>query len=338
MEGLILSGSNTTNMVVEINNLSKIYSNNSKNNFTAVDSVNLSVQKGEVFGFLGSNGAGKTTTIKMMCGLVTPTTGRILLNGCDVALERGEAMRQIGVVLEGTRNIYWPLTAWQNLMYFANLKGCSRKTSQERAESLLKELELWDRRNDIIRNFSRGMQQRIAIACALIADPPILILDEPTLGLDVEATQIMKALLKRLAQDYEKTVIITSHQLDVVQELCERVAIMHKGKIIADKNLNELLMLFGQDYYQIKIKGLFNGPQNGKFKDFIIKEEEEGVTVLTGTIDNQTKLYSLLDEIRKLGMTLISVSPLEPDLEEVFLKLVKNEREIANYENIKNYA
>ena len=328
---------NVTGMAVEINNLSKSYKKSSGTQFTAVDDINLSVHKGEVFGFLGSNGAGKTTTIKMMCGLVTPTAGRILLNGCDVGLEHGEAMRQIGVVLEGTRNIYWPLTAWQNVMYFGNLKGCSRKDSKERGEALLKELELWDRRNDIIRNFSRGMQQRIAIACALIADPSILILDEPTLGLDVEATQIMKALLKRLAQDYKKTIIITSHQLDVVQELCERVAIMHKGKIIADKNLNELLMLFGQNYYQIKIKGAFNGHRVDELKDFIIKEED-GATLLTGPIESQTKLYSWLDKIREQGMTLISVSPLEPDLEEVFLKLVKNEREIDSHENIKNYA
>lgn len=328
---------NVTGMAVKINNLRKSYKKSSGTQFTAVDDINLGVHKGEIFGFLGSNGAGKTTTIKMMCGLVTPTAGRILLNGYDVAQEHGEAMRQIGVVLEGTRNIYWPLTAWQNVMYFGILKGCSRKDSRERGEVLLKELELWDRRNDIIQNFSRGMQQRIAIACALIADPSILILDEPTLGLDVEATQIMKALLKRLAHDYKKTILITSHQLDVVQELCERVAIMHKGKIIADKNLNELLMLFGQNYYQIKIKGAFHGHRGNELKDFIIKEEN-GTTLLTGPIENQTKLYSWLDKIREQGKTLVSVSPLKPDLEEVFLKLVKNEREIDSHEDIKNYV
>ena len=332
-----MSQNNMSDMAVEIKDISKVYSKGGGDHFTAVDNVNLCVRKGEVFGFLGSNGAGKTTTIKMMCGLVTPTTGRILLNGCDVALARGEAMRQIGVVLEGTRNIYWPLTAWQNIMYFGKLKGCSSKNIKERGEALLKELGLWNRRNDIVRHFSRGMLQRTAIACALVADPPILILDEPTLGLDVEATEIMKALLKRLVQDYEKTVLITSHQLNVVQELCERVAIMHKGKIIADKNLNELLVLFGQGYYQIKIQGVFNGHRNDELKDFIIKEEE-GVTLLTGVIDSQTKLYTLLDKIREKGMALLSVSPLEPDLEEVFLKLVKNEREIDNHDNIKNYA
>jgi len=332
-----LSQNNMPDMAVEIKDISKIYSKSGKNYFTAVDNVNLCVRKGEVFGFLGSNGAGKTTTIKMMCGLITPTAGKILLNGCDVALEQGKAMKQIGVVLEGTRNIYWPLTAWQNIMYFGNLKGCSKKDIIKRGEVLLKELGLWDRRNDIVRNFSRGMLQRVAIACALVADPPILILDEPTLGLDVEATDIMKKLLKRLAEDYKKTVLITSHQLDVVQELCERVVIMHKGKIIADKNLNKLLMLFGPDYYQIKLSGVFNGRMEGELSNFSIREENE-VTILTGKISSKTKLYSLLDQIRKQGMVLISVSPLEPDLEEVFLKLVKNERGNSNHDDIKNHA
>jgi len=328
-----LSQNNMSDMAVEIKDISKVYSKGGGDHFTAVDNVNLCVRKGEVFGFLGSNGAGKTTTIKMMCGLVTPTTGRILLNGCDVALARGEAMRQIGVVLEGTRNIYWPLTAWQNIMYFGKLKGCSSKNIKERGEALLKELGLWNRRNDIVRHFSRGMLQRTAIACALVADPPILILDEPTLGLDVEATEIMKALLKRLVQDYEKTVLITSHQLNVVQELCERVAIMHKGKIIADKNLDELLSLFGQDYYQIKINGALNGPLSD-----LSASEENGVTVLTGRISSPKRLYSLLEQIRKRGMTLLSVSPLEPDLEEVFLKLVKDERGISNYDDNQNHV
>jgi ABC-2 type transport system ATP-binding protein len=308
--------------VVEIKNLSKIYK---ASNFTAVDHVNLCVYRGEVFGFLGSNGAGKTTTIKMTCGLITPTNGSIFLNGYDVLLERSEAMRQIGVVLEGTRNIYWTLSAWHNLMYFGKLKGCSGRRIKERGEQLLQELELWDRRNDITKNFSRGMQQRVAIACALIADPPILILDEPTLGLDVEATQIVRALLSRLARDYKKTIIITSHQLDVVQELCDRVAIMHKGRIIEDKSVAELRMLFGQDYYQIKIQGYFNNDWRTKFDGFTITEDS-GMTSFTGPIFDKTKLYSLIDKIR------------ESDVEEVFLKLVKNEKGIHNHGNTYNHG
>ncbi|VBB05109.1 abc transporter [Lucifera butyrica] len=326
-----------TDTAVEVKALSKVYRKSKGNDFTAVDNVSFLVRQGEVFGFLGSNGAGKTTTIKMMCGLVTPTAGQISLNGCDVARQRSEAMRQIGVVLEGTRNIYWPLTAWQNLVYFGNLKGCSRRSIQERGEALLRELELWDRRNDMVRNFSRGMQQRVAIACALIADPPILVLDEPTLGLDVEATQIMKALLSRLARDHGKTVIITSHQLDVVQELCERIVIIHQGKVIADQSLAELLLLFRRDYYQIKVNGPFLGYGDAQFSQIAIKEEQD-VTLLTGSISSQTKLYSLLNKIRKLGMPLISVSPVEPDLEDVFLSLVKNEKGGICYANNQNHA
>jgi ABC-2 type transport system ATP-binding protein len=285
-----------------------------------VDDINLRIHKGEAFGFLGSNGAGKTTTIKMICGLITPTAGRIYINGYDVARERSAAMRQIGVVLEGTRNIYWMLSAWQNLLYFGRLKGVSGKKSKERGEQLLRELALWERRDDPISNFSRGMQQRVAIACALIADPPILILDEPTLGLDVEATQIVKALLTRLVQDEHKTIIITSHQLDVVQAVCQRVAIIHKGKIIADKSLAELLLR--QDYYHIKFQGCLDSVMWSRLKDFTITENEGG-TSLIGPVADLNSLNDLLDDLRRRGLVLISVSPVEPDLEEMFLTLVK---------------
>src|SRR5581483_11741726 len=156
---------------IEVTSLSKIYPIAHRETVTAVDDVNLVVEAGQVFGFLGANGAGKTTTIKMMCGLIAPTTGQVRIGGYDVSRERSAAMRQIGAVLEGTRNIYWRLTAWQNLMYFGHLKGSVGKELKARAEALLRELDLWERRNDTLRTFSRGMQQKVAIACALIGNP-----------------------------------------------------------------------------------------------------------------------------------------------------------------------
>lgn len=315
-------------IALEIKAVSKSFK--TSGNLLIVDNVNLKVNKGEAFGFLGSNGAGKTTTIKMICGLVTPTAGRIIINGCDVAQERSAAMRQIGVVLEGTRNIYWVLSAWQNLMYFGELKGVSGKKNKERGEQLLRELELWDRRNEAVMSFSRGMQQRVAIACALIADPPIVILDEPTLGLDVEATQIVKSLLTRLVRDDHKTIIITSHQLDVVQDICQRVAIIHKGKIIADKSLADLRLLFRQDYYHIKIQGSLNSDQRSQLKGFMITAND-GITSLIGPVVGLNSLNDLLDNLRTRGLALVSVVPVEPDLEEMFLKLVQAEKETNNF-------
>ena len=132
-------------------------------------------------------------------------------------------MHQIGAVLEGTRNIHWALSAWDNLIYYGHLKGVSGRKLADRAEKLLREMELWDRRNDLVRVFSRGMQQKIAVACALVADPPIILLDEPTLGLDVQAARTVKSLVGRLSNEYGKTVVLTTHQLDMAQTICDRM-------------------------------------------------------------------------------------------------------------------
>ena len=137
----------------------------------------------------------------MICGLVIPTTGRVRVNGYDVARERSMAMRQIGAVLEGTRNVYWRLSAWENLMYFGRLKGYRGKALSDHAEQLLRGLDLWERRNDRVRMFSRGMQQKVAIACALVANPPIILLDEPTLGLDVQASRTVRDWIAKLARE-----------------------------------------------------------------------------------------------------------------------------------------
>ncbi len=155
-------------LAFELTNLSKVYRRGKGTAVHAVDDLNLSVPGGQVVGLLGPNGAGKTTTIKMMCGLVTPTEGRVHLNGYDVARERPLAVRQVGAVLEGARNVYWSLSAWQNLLYFGRLKGLSRRLIVPRAESLLRSLDLWKQRHQAVGGYSRGMQQKVAIAAALI--------------------------------------------------------------------------------------------------------------------------------------------------------------------------
>lgn len=226
---------------VELLALSKTYSRRRAPGVRAVDDVTLSVRAGEVFGFLGPNGAGKTTTIKMMAGLVTPTSGTARLNGFDIATQRSAAVMQVGAVLEGGRNVYWTMSASQNLLYFGRLKGLRADEIRPRGERLLAELGLWDRRNEQVGGFSRGMQQKVAIAAALITDPPILLLDEPTIGLDVQAARTVREWITQLARDEAKTVVLTTHQLNVVQELCDRVAIIKDGVIAADLPLPSLL-------------------------------------------------------------------------------------------------
>jgi ABC-2 type transport system ATP-binding protein len=308
---------------IEIISLSKMYGTRPKNTVQAVDNLNLSIPAGQIFGFLGTNGAGKTTTIKMLCGLVTPTAGQVRVNGYDVASSRSMAMRQIGVVLEGTRNVYWRLTAWENLMYFGHLKGRSGKPLKERAEQLLRELDLWERRNDTVRTYSRGMQQKVAIACALVADPPIILLDEPTLGLDVHATRVMKEWIIKLAKEQGKTVVLTTHQLDIAQELCDRVAIMRKGRLVADQPLHELLHLFCQEHYQIRIKGDLDTRQAALFSGLALSSEN-GESVLAGAITDQAALHSYLNQLHDLSLPLLSVTRVEPDLEEIFVQLLSD--------------
>lgn len=307
-------------VAIELRSLSKTYTRRQKPAVEAVKTLDLVIPKGEIFGFLGANGAGKTTTIKMICGLIIPTTGQVYVNGIDMLRKRGAAVQHIGAVLEGTRNVYWRLSAWHNLLYFGHLKGCAGKALKVRAEQLLRELDLWERRNDILLTFSRGMQQKVAIACALIADPPIVLLDEPTLGLDVQAALTVKEWVRRLAHEQGKTVLLTTHQLDMAQELCDTVGIMRQGKLITHGPLTELLHLFQRDYYQVRFQGSIPPHLAGQWPALNVTQEN-GETLLTGPITDQAQLYIYIQQMQTLGLPLLSVNRVEPGLEDVFLQL-----------------
>jgi ABC-2 type transport system ATP-binding protein len=315
---------------IAIRHLGKTYRKRNAEPVIAVDDLNLEVPGGQVLGFLGANGAGKTTTIKMMCGLVTPDHGDVHLNGCNVLHRRGQAMCQIGAVLEGTRNIYWRLSAWQNLLYYARLKGVGGKAVAQRARQLLTELELWERKDQPVGEFSRGMQQKVAIACSLIADPPIVLLDEPTLGLDVQAARTVKQWIRRLSAEEGKTVVLTTHQLDMAEELCDRVAIMRTGKLIADQPTAALLALFQGDHYQIQLDGALDVQRlNGLCSHLggLKVLHANGHTTLSGPIVDQGQLMQVIGVLHGSGAPLLRVEKAEPTLEEVFVRLMEKEEE-----------
>ncbi len=313
---------------ISIAHLGKTYQRRKAEPVVAVDDLNLEVPSGQVLGFLGANGAGKTTTIKMICGLIVPDRGQVHLNGYDVGRKRGQAMRQIGAVLEGTRNIYWRLSAWNNLIYYARLKGVGGRAVDERARRLLTELELWERKDQPVGEFSRGMQQKVAIACALIADPPIVLLDEPTLGLDVQAARTVKQWIRRLSKEEGKTVVLTTHQLDMAEELCDRVAIMRTGKLIADQPTAALLQLFQGDHYQIQLDAALESdhlagltPRLGSLRVLHVN----GHTTLSGPIADQDELMAVIGALHASGAPLLRVEKAEPTLEEVFVRLMEKE-------------
>jgi ABC-2 type transport system ATP-binding protein len=308
---------------IEVSSLTKHYGRG-PDALTAVDRVSLVVPAGQVIGLLGPNGAGKTTTIKMIAGLIAPSSGSVRVGGYDMARQRSGAVRQIGAVLEGSRNIYWPLSAWENLLYFGRLKGLRKAEIAPRAEQLLKELGLWERRRQPVGGFSRGMQQKVAVAAALITDPPVILLDEPTLGLDVEAARTFKDWVARLAAEEAKTIVLTTHQLDVAQELAGRIAVIKAGRVIADLPTRALLARYAEDRFQLTVAtppeslGVTLPP--GTRSDV-----DAGMTRVTLPNTDTAALYGFLDQLAAVRAPLVSVSRAQPDLEEVFLHLLHDE-------------
>lgn len=207
-------------------------------NLVAVDGMDLEVTAGQFFGFLGPNGAGKSTTIKMLTGLLAPTSGRVELLGLDFAAHPVEVKRQIGVVPEGM-GLFERLTGADYLRFVGRMYGLDQKTTEQRAEELLDFMQLADRPKTMVADYSHGMQKKLALAAAVIHGPRILFLDEPFEGVDALAAGALKALLGRMTER-GVTIFLTSHVMEIVERLCSHVAIIHKGRLVAQGSLDEL--------------------------------------------------------------------------------------------------
>lgn len=273
-------------MVLEVENLSKTFY--SKQVIKAVDGINFNIKKGEIFGLLGPNGAGKTTTVKMICGLITPSEGEIRINNLSLRKNSKKVLKNIGVILEGSRNIYWRLTSWENVILFASHHGVKRKEASERAALLLKQLELYDRKDSLVGKLSRGMQQKVALTCALVKDPSLLLLDEPTLELDVMSATTVKSMMKKL-KDEEKSVLLTTHNMNLAEEMCDRIAIIDHGKIIIEDSVSSLKNYFSTQRYQFVLEG-----NNVKQLFPEAKEETNGRSSLYLYIRDSDDLYNTI--------------------------------------------
>jgi ABC-2 type transport system ATP-binding protein len=208
------------------------------NGFTAVDHIDLTVQAGQFFGFLGPNGAGKSTTIKMLTGLLAPTTGSIQILGEDLFRNPLEVKRHIGVVPEGMA-LFGKLTAREYLEFVGRMYGLDRRTAQERTAELLEFMNLADERKKLIADFSHGMGKKLALAAAVIHGPKVLFLDEPFEGVDAVAAGTLKQMLQRMIAR-GATIFLTSHVLEIVERLCSHIAIIDRGRIVANGSLDEL--------------------------------------------------------------------------------------------------
>ncbi|MGZ7115781.1 MAG: ABC transporter ATP-binding protein, partial [Halobacteriota archaeon] len=212
--------------VIAVNGLTKRFGA-----ITAVDDISFSVPEGELFGFLGPNGAGKTTTIRMLTGLLTPDAGNASIGGIDVQKDPIRAKMQMGIIPEMS-NVYTDLTAKQNVMMSGRFYGMRRKAVEERADRLLEQFELSDRKDDRVEGFSKGMKQRVLIASALVHIPQVLFLDEPTSGLDVHSQRLIRAIIREM-NDAGTTVFLTTHNIEEANALCDRVGIINRGTLAA---------------------------------------------------------------------------------------------------------
>lgn len=207
--------------------------------FTAVKNISFDVQKGEIFAFLGPNGAGKTTTIKMLTTLLRPTSGKIELDGLDPAIQQNEARKRFGIVFQDP-SLDSEQTAYENMELHAVLYKVPRKVRGERIEALLKLFELWDRRDDYVKQFSGGMKRRLEIARGFLHTPRILFLDEPTLGLDPQTRNQLWTHVKHLNETEQVTVFLTTHYMDEAERVAHRIAIIDHGAIVAQGTPREL--------------------------------------------------------------------------------------------------
>lgn len=303
-------------LILEAAHLQKIYRSRHKV-FTAVQDVSLQLAAGEVLAFLGPNGAGKTTTIKMLAGLILPDAGWVKVAGYDPHRET-RALRAIGAVLEGNRNLYWRLTPAENLEYFGVLRGLNRKVAQQRSRDLLERFELIDKRKSLVQTLSRGMQQKLAIAVALMHDPQLLLLDEPTLGLDVEATASVKRLVRQIAAE-GRAILLTTHQLDIAEELSDRVAIINQGAIVIEEPTSELIQQFSGNAYTVTLPQPLDALRISKIEHLGGK-----VNLTQVELHDLDLLYTALEILRPLPI--VQVSKDQANLTEIFLKFVRADR------------
>jgi ABC-2 type transport system ATP-binding protein len=312
---------------IGVTGLRKVYSRTRKSRVTALENVTFSIASGEVVGLLGSNGAGKTTTLKCVCTLVRPTAGDIHVCGDDALLRPRQALSHLAAVLEGNRNIYWHLTPAENMEFFAGLRGLRRAGVRRAVADLLEQFDLREKAGTPARMLSRGMQQKLALACALVQQTRVLLLDEPTLGLDVKTTHELRGLLKAIARAGDRTILLSSHDMQVVQDVCDRVVIISKGRVVADGAVQSLLASYRPRSYRISLDAAPSASQRAILDDRFGTPRIEAMGDLHWVemeIAGERSLYDVMDVFRDGGLIVSSVHRHAPNLEEVFLDLTNH--------------
>lgn len=293
---------------------------------TAVDNISFQVRKGEFFGFLGPNGAGKTTTVRMLTGVIKFSSGEVAIMGYNIQKQTLQAKQIMGIVPE-VSNAYIDLSAWNNMMFQGELYGKPKKERHEFSVKLLKDFGLYERKDQLVKFFSKGMKQRLLICLALLNEPEILFLDEPTVGLDVQSTTIIREKLRQINRN-GTTVFLTTHNMEEANQLCERVAIINHGKIAAidsperlrltTKELQSLLVAFDR---LVEPELLSNFPGVSRIKKL-------GDKIKLFTSSPGKLIFHIVEYARRENLKIVTMSTLAPSLEEVFIKLTESKIEV----------
>ena len=309
--------------MIEVKNVTKKYGK-----FTAVDNISFKINEGEIIGLLGPNGAGKSTTMNMITGYIEPTEGKIIVDGYDMDKKPKKAKKQIGYMPEGVP-LYTDMTVKAFVTYMAEIKQVDKKIRKEKVEKVLEQTGLKEVQNKLTKNLSRGYKQRVSMAGALVGEPKILILDEPTVGLDPKQITEIRNLIKELGKKH--TVILSSHILSEVSQICNKVIIINKGKIVAidtPENLENKVANNNSIYVTVedpenKMKTIKNKIK--EIKDIKLIQENEDKTKqyiieATGDVDLRKTLFT---ELAKENITIFEMKKSDATLEDAFMKLIE---------------
>lgn len=308
--------------IVSVTGLTKQFTN-----LTAVQDLTFSVQEGDVYGFLGQNGAGKSTTIRMLLSLIKPSGGQIRIFGKDLQTHRNEILAQVGAVIEKP-DVYKYLSAYENLKLFARLSGV--KVTETRLMDQLNQVGLLHRAKDTVKTFSQGMKQRLGIAIALVHDPRLIILDEPTNGLDPQGIADIRNLILHLSRDQKKTVIVSSHLLSEIEQVATRVLIIDKGKKIIEGNAEEL---FDPSQTIVELQTFDNAAtlaklQNSRWQGNLQPQRDTAILVKL----DRKEIAQFHRDLVAMDIELVSLQP-RHSLEDYFLQVTSGNQHVDTYTN-----
>lgn len=305
-----------SDIALEIKNLKKIY----PGNVEALKGIDLEIKKGDFFALLGPNGAGKTTTINIIINLVNKTSGTVRVFGFDIDKNLAEAKRHIGIVpQEFNFSIFEK--PFDIIVQQAGYYGIPKKIARERAEKYLKQLDLWEKRDTMAQRLSGGQKRRLMIARALVHEPQLLILDEPTAGVDIEVRRSMWKFISNLNTE-GRTIILTTHYLEEAENLCRNIAIIDKGKIIQNTSMKDFLRSMDREAFILDVKEPINKKDISGLKDCNIKIIDD--TTLEAEISKEHSLNKLFQHFQKQNIEIISMRRKTARLEELFMRLVEN--------------